>query len=80
LSVGADINAKDHDDSTPLHKASVKGHLQVAKELMGHGADIEAKNTDGWTPLIVAASRVTCMMSRIMPATHLCTWLAGMAM
>jgi ankyrin repeat protein len=55
LSVGADVNAKDNDDRTPLHWACLCGHVQVGKELKEHGADIEAKDDDGDTPLHAAA-------------------------
>jgi ankyrin repeat protein len=51
LSVGADVNAKDNRGSTPLHWASLRAHVQVAKELLEHGADIEAKDNGGWMPL-----------------------------
>jgi ankyrin repeat protein len=51
LSVGADVNANDNGDRTPLHWASDKGHVQVFKELVEHGADIETKGNDEWTPL-----------------------------
>jgi hypothetical protein len=51
LSVGADVNVKDDLDWTPLHWASLKGHVQVVKELLEHGADVDAKNNRDWTPL-----------------------------
>jgi ankyrin repeat protein len=51
LSVGAHVNAKDYYGDTPLHWASVRGHVQVVVELLEHGADIEAKNYIGETPL-----------------------------
>jgi ankyrin repeat protein len=52
VSVGADVNVKDsHSASTPLHYASLWGHVQVVKELRDHGADIEAKDNFGTTPL-----------------------------
>jgi ankyrin repeat protein len=51
LSVGADVNAEGERDRTPLHWASLKGHVQVVVVLLEHGADIEAKNDLDWTPL-----------------------------
>jgi ankyrin repeat protein len=55
LSVGADVNAKNDDDKTPLHVACWKGHVAVVKQLVGHGANIEAKNISGCTPLHLAS-------------------------
>jgi ankyrin repeat protein len=52
---GADVNAKDAFDRTPLHWACYNDHSQVAKELLEHGADTEAKAVLGWTPLHLAA-------------------------
>jgi ankyrin repeat protein len=51
LSVGADVNANDSDGYTPLHWASLFGHVQVFQALLEHGADIEAKHNGGMTPL-----------------------------
>jgi ankyrin repeat protein len=55
LSVGADVNAKNDFDSTPLHEASTNGHQQVVKELVDHGADTEAKSFIDRTALHFAA-------------------------
>jgi ankyrin repeat protein len=51
LRAGADVNAKDNLGWTPLHWASLFGHVQVCKALREHGADIEAKDIIGRTPL-----------------------------
>jgi ankyrin repeat protein len=56
LSVGADVNAKDRRDRTPLHWASENGHVQVVKELLDHFADIDAKDNRNWTPLLCAGA------------------------
>jgi ankyrin repeat protein len=50
LRVGADIEVKGTEGSTPLHWAC-RGHVQVFKELVEHGADIEAKDDFYRTPL-----------------------------
>jgi ankyrin repeat protein len=51
LRAGADVNAKDNDDWTPLHWACYQGHVQVVIELLGHAADSDAQDRSGWTPL-----------------------------
>ena len=51
-------NAKDTDDSTPLHCAAWKGHVEVVKALLDAGADINAKSRNdhyGDTPLHAAS-------------------------
>ena len=55
ICAGADVNAKDEEDWTPLHTASVNGHLELARVLISAGADVNAKNEDNWTPLHVAS-------------------------
>lgn len=52
------IDARDTDQSTPLHCAVWKGHLSVVELLLKYGADVNAKNqNDHWgdTPLHAAA-------------------------
>jgi len=52
------IDARDKDDSTPLHCAVWKGHLEVVSTLLDAGADVNAVNqNDHWgnTPLHAAA-------------------------
>ena len=52
---GADVNAKDKDGSTPLHRAAREKGPDVAKLLIDNGADINAKDKYGRTPLHTAA-------------------------
>ncbi len=52
---GADINAKDMSDETPLHYAVRQGHKDIAELLVTKGADVNAKNKGGHTPLHFAA-------------------------
>ncbi|MGL9717885.1 MAG: ankyrin repeat domain-containing protein, partial [Wolbachia sp.] len=51
---GADINAKDEEDCTPLHLAAGKGYADIVNFLIEKGADINAKDEEDWTPLHLA--------------------------
>ena len=51
------VNSKDHEheeETTPLHKSSQNGHLNMVKFFIRLGADVEVKSKGGWTPLHVA--------------------------
>lgn len=54
----ATVDAKAHDQSTPLSFAAEKGHLLIAKQLVEAGASLESKNDPeekgGATPLLLA--------------------------
>lgn len=47
----AEVNTRDEDEYTPLHRAAYSGHLDVVRELVAQGADVHAVTIDGWTPL-----------------------------
>jgi len=49
--MGSDIEAKDNDGWTPLHRAARRGRVEVVHLLISKGADIKAKNIYGDTPL-----------------------------
>lgn len=52
------VDARDKDDSTPLHWAAWKGHAPIVEALLDAGAAIDAENQNGhWgsTPLHAAA-------------------------
>ncbi|KAN0118629.1 Ankyrin repeat-containing domain protein, partial [Russula decolorans] len=51
-----DVNAECRDYRTPLHAASLEGHVDVARVLLDHGADIDAPDMDDWTPLHLASN------------------------
>jgi len=52
------VNARDKDESTPLHYAAWKGHAELVDVLVDAGADLQAHNQNfhwGTTPLHAAA-------------------------
>jgi len=54
MSKGADVNAKDNDDETPLHSAAYWGHVACIGWLLANGARLDAVNKYQWTALDVA--------------------------
>ena len=50
LDNGAEINAIDKENNTPLHEAARKGRLNVVQVLLKHGADATVKGYNGETP------------------------------
>jgi hypothetical protein len=46
------IGIKDKSGNTPLHNASVSGHVPIVKLLLANGADINAENLRMNTPLL----------------------------
>src|ERR1700722_4844548 len=55
LDAGADVNARDRNQNTPLIEATCDGHLHLARLLIASGADVNAKNNCQDTPLLGAA-------------------------
>eukprot|EP01119_Soliformovum_irregulare_P008724 TRINITY_DN2182_c0_g1_i2.p1 TRINITY_DN2182_c0_g1~~TRINITY_DN2182_c0_g1_i2.p1 ORF type:complete len:479 (-),score=121.60 TRINITY_DN2182_c0_g1_i2:343-1779(-) len=52
LGEGADVNATEEDDLTPLHWAALKGNIGMTRYLLAKGATIEAvTQKEGNTPL-----------------------------
>ncbi len=49
------VDLRNSQNSTPLHLASIKGHISVIQSLVERGANISAQNDFGWTPLHYAA-------------------------
>jgi hypothetical protein len=44
LSCGFETEAKDKDNVTPLHRASMAGHVDAVRVLLKHGADVNAQD------------------------------------
>jgi len=51
LAAGADVNAKNRAENTPLHYAAVEGRKEIAELLIAKGADVNARDKYGGTPL-----------------------------
>jgi ankyrin repeat protein len=54
LAKGADVNARDRWQQTPLHIAVMEGRADMVERLIREGADVNAKNYKGRTPLYFA--------------------------
>ena len=55
ISLGVDVNVQDDEGLTPLHVATIEGHLQTAQVLVMADARIDIKDNNGYTPLYIAA-------------------------
>lgn len=51
LENGADPDATDHFESTPLHRAAAKGNLKMVQILLQHNASVNIRDSEGNTPL-----------------------------
>lgn len=53
---GADLEHREtREGSTPLHRATEKGYLDIVKLLLSYGANLESTNNQGETPIHIAA-------------------------
>jgi ankyrin repeat protein len=67
LSRGADLNAKNKDESTPLHLVLVDDReiglnsytIEITKLLISHKADLNARDKDGFTPIYMLLNGYT---------------------
>lgn len=51
LEGGADVEARDQNGWTPLHRAAFKGRVESVKVLLSHGASVNVVDDAGYTPL-----------------------------
>lgn len=51
---GADVNARDATNWTPLHEATKFGRLTICKYLLEHGASVEVRTFHNEFPLRTA--------------------------
>jgi ankyrin repeat protein len=55
LAAGADVNARNDHQNTPLHLAAAKGHIEACHVLTEAGASVQARDEQQATPLHHAA-------------------------
>ena len=64
LNAGADVNARDNRDNTPLHEAAdmwsvskpmIEIVVEIVNDLLKAGADVNARNDNSYTPLHYAS-------------------------
>jgi ankyrin repeat protein len=56
---GAEVNARDQDDSTALHSTVTESEdkaYKIVSFLLKKGAEVDPIDVRGWTPLMVAAA------------------------
>ena len=63
LAAGADVNAKNGYEWTPLHGAAANGHKEIAEILIAKGADVNAKSDFG-TPLDEADGEIADLLRK----------------
>lgn len=54
LKHGAEVNAKNSKNKTPLHIASKRGHIEIVRQLLKNDADITIRDSKNRTPIGVA--------------------------
>lgn len=66
MKAGADVNARNQDEWTPLHCAADNSDKEGVALLVKLGADIEALNNYEQTPLALAASKGFCAVGPLL--------------
>ncbi|KAL6214786.1 hypothetical protein ACLB2K_014218 [Fragaria x ananassa] len=51
LAEGAEVNVRDQNGWTPLHRAAFKGRIECVKVLLNHGAQLDVVDNAGYMPL-----------------------------
>ena len=59
IDFGANVNARDTEQWSPLHAAATCGHLHLVKYLIAKGADLLAVNADGNMPYDICEDEST---------------------
>ncbi|CPT93086.1 Putative ankyrin-like protein [Mycobacteroides abscessus] len=67
---GANVNATDDDDCTPLHSAVAGDSAEVVRYLLDSGAYVDARNNKGETPLKLAVRNTTPAAAQIMAVLY----------
>ncbi|GMY16545.1 protein VAPYRIN-LIKE-like [Fagus crenata] len=57
LAEGANVNGRDQNGWTPLHRAAFKGRIESVKLLLNHGAQVDVFDDAGYAPLHCAIER-----------------------
>ena len=55
LAAGGDVNARNNQGQTPLHRATEVGDSEEIKVLLAAGGDVNARDDEGKTPLDYAS-------------------------
>lgn len=66
LEHGADVNAQNKDNETPLHLASHLRLHELARLLLENGADVDVKKSEGKSPFLVVTRRKGRAMRRLL--------------
>jgi ankyrin repeat protein len=77
LQKGANVNDKDDDGQTALHKAAARGHKSMLVALLASGADLGERDGKGRTPLMTAAESGNAEIVTLLVTPDAVTSLAG---